>query len=115
MAGDADYISGDEERVPLKLMLFVGVIAILGCVFFLVALAIDRKPIDPNIDPSNPTAFEQTDADIEETPDLWVQKKPPRFDPPFSTPGLVNPLQKPIEMKPLFPDSGKKEATSKPS
>ena len=114
MSDYSNFDSGEPERVPLKLMLFVGVIAVLGAVFFLIALAIDRKPLDPNIDPSRPEAFEQTDADLEETPDLWVAKKPlPPPDMPFGTTPLKNPLAKPRDTKSIL--KGDEKPTSKPS
>ena len=60
-----DAGGGGEEGVPLKLMLFVGVIAVFGGLFFLVALAIDRKPLRTGIDPSDPRAFEQNDPSMQ--------------------------------------------------
>lgn len=105
-----DAGGGGEEGVPLKLMLFVGGIALLGGVFFLAALAIDRKPLRTGIDPSDPAAFEQNDPSVQETQDLWVPKKLPGIPPPSNgtgTPALPpvfnSPLNKPPEVKPLFP------------
>jgi hypothetical protein len=120
MSGQFPFDSGgggDEEGVPLKLMAFVGVIALLGGVFFFVAMSINRKPLRPDIDPSDPSAFEQNDASVQETPDLWVPKKQPGIPPPTgTTPALPspldNPLTKPPELKPLFPSQ---QPTSKPS
>ena len=121
MSGQIPFDSGGgggEEGVPLKLMAFVGVIALLGGVFFFVALAIDRKPLRTGIDPSDPAAFEQNDASVQETPDLWVPKRQPGIPPSGTdgTSGVPSPfnsaLTKPPELKPLFPSQ---QPTSKPS